>query len=187
MTYDVYRYIFIGGAILAGLMLVLSIILFIVLHIPSVIGDLSGSTAKKAIEDIINKNESTGKKTYKSSRVNKERGKITEKMTNSGKIGSGHSDLMGEAMATTKIGTQKLQAEAREAYETALGSGAPAEQTTILGDAHASETVILDQIPLGETTVLDGGAAAPAPAASANNYFAIEFEITYIHTNEEIA
>ena len=50
MTYDIYRYIFIGGAVLAGLMLVLSIVLFIVLKIPSVIGDLSGSTAKKAIE-----------------------------------------------------------------------------------------------------------------------------------------
>ena len=50
MTYDVYRYIFLGGAGLAALCLILSIVLFFVLRIPSVIGDLTGSTAKKAIE-----------------------------------------------------------------------------------------------------------------------------------------
>ena len=52
MTYEMYRMIFqIAGGLSIGL-LVVSVILFFVLKIPRVIGDLSGRTARKAIEDI---------------------------------------------------------------------------------------------------------------------------------------
>ena len=49
MTYEIYHWIFIGGAILAGLMLALTVLLFFRYRIPRVIGDLTGSTARKAI------------------------------------------------------------------------------------------------------------------------------------------
>ena len=52
MTYEIYRYIFIGAAILCGIMAIVSIALFFLLKIPRVIGDLTGSTARKAIEKI---------------------------------------------------------------------------------------------------------------------------------------
>ena len=56
MTYEMYRMIFqIAGGLSIGL-LVVSVILFFVLKIPRVIGDLSGRTARKAIEDIRKQN-----------------------------------------------------------------------------------------------------------------------------------
>ena len=60
MTYEIYRYIFLGGAILAGIMFAVSVLVFFLLKIPTVIGDLTGANARKAIENIRNQNESTG-------------------------------------------------------------------------------------------------------------------------------
>ena len=45
MTYDIYRLIFIVGAIACAVMFVVSVILFITLKIPNVIGDLTGRNA----------------------------------------------------------------------------------------------------------------------------------------------
>ena len=47
MTYELYRYIFIGGAVLAGIMLVASVLIFFLLKIPHVLGDLTGRNARK--------------------------------------------------------------------------------------------------------------------------------------------
>lgn len=164
MSYEIYRYIFIGAAILCGLMLVTSILLFILLKIPKVIGDLTGRTARKAIENIRNQNESSGDKTYRSSLVNQERGKLTDKISPSGRLIRNPTDLLGGAMATEKIGTQQLVSD-----ETAvLDSG---NETTVLSGELESTG--------NETTVL-------AQADISNNMFEIEYEITYIHTNEVI-
>lgn len=73
MTYDMYRYIFIISTGLCILMAIVSILIFILMKIPSVIGDLSGSTAKKAIADIRRKNEAV-------SEANSQRIKRTEKI-----------------------------------------------------------------------------------------------------------
>ena len=86
MTYEMYRYVFLGGAIAAGVMLAVSILLFFLLKIPKVIGDLSGRTARRAIDDIRRQNEESGDKTYKSSAVNLQRGKVTDKITKSGRL-----------------------------------------------------------------------------------------------------
>lgn len=165
MSYEIYRYIFIGAAILCGAMIVTSILLFILLKIPKVIGDLTGRTARKAIENIRNQNESSGDKTYRSSLVNQERGKLTDKISPSGRLIRNPTDLLGGAMATEKIGTQQLVSD-----ETAvLDSG---NETTVLTgelDNSGNETTLLSQ------TVIP------------NNVFEIEYEITYIHTNEIIS
>ena len=52
MTYDGYRLVFQIAGVVAIVMLIVSIILFIILKIQGVIGDLSGRTARKGIEDI---------------------------------------------------------------------------------------------------------------------------------------
>ena len=70
MTYEIYRYIFYGGLILSGLMLAVTVVLFFVLRIPNVIGDLTGANARKAIESIRNQNEQPGAKRHKPSTVN---------------------------------------------------------------------------------------------------------------------
>ena len=103
MTYEIYRYIFIGGAILSAIMFVVTVLVFIFSRIPTVIGDLTGSNARKAIENIRSHNENTGNKTYRTSYVNKERGKITDKISQSGNLIKNPSNSLHGAMETEKI------------------------------------------------------------------------------------
>ena len=64
----------------AGICLVVAIILFIRFKIPDVIGDLSGRNARKSIEQMRALNEKSGSKSYKPSKKNIERGKLTDTM-----------------------------------------------------------------------------------------------------------
>lgn len=163
MTYETFRYVFYGGAILGAIMLILSIALFFLYKIPNVIGDLTGKNAKKAIAAIRSQNESTGNKLYKSSKVNAERGRLTDKISPSGNLIQQDNNIInGGAMNTEKISTQELPPEMTD-------------ETTVLN--HENETTVLDYIA-GETTVLD--------QAINEQPFVIEYEITLIHTDEII-
>lgn len=191
MTYEVYMMIFEVGRILAILMFVVSLVLFFVLKIPAVIGDLSGATARKAIENIRNQNEESGDKAYKSSAVNKERGKLTDKISPSGSLHTTPSDKLGFSMRTEKISTQRLDVE--DVGETTVLSAA--NETTVLS-SNAGETEVLNEAPsFNETTLLSpdlmnttgevdcGNTAKLSPVL---DYFEIEQEITFIHTQEII-
>ena len=197
MTYDIYRYIFLGAALLAGIMLITTVVLFFILKIPNVIGDLTGSTARKAIENIRTQNEESGVKTYKSSAVNKERGKITDKISPSNRLIKNESSGFGGAMATEKI--SKKDSPHIPAEETSLlndNNSAAGNETTVLG---SNETTVLGG---NETTLLSGelafantqmnetvvlSEAVPTQAAASDNLFTVEYDITYIHSNEVIA
>lgn len=164
MTYEMYRYIFLGALIACGVMVIVSGILFFTLKIPRVIGDLTGRTARKAIEDIRKQNEQTGDKTYKSSAVNLQRGKLTDKITQSGKLIRRADPPFG-----TGVITEQLVGQQNVSYS---------NETTVLDSA--PETTVL-HTESGETTVLDSSGSSQAPG------FVIEYEITFIHTNEVIA
>lgn len=60
MSYEMYRYIFLGALIACGIFFVIAVILFFTLNIPKVISDLTGRTARKAIENIRMQNEQSG-------------------------------------------------------------------------------------------------------------------------------
>lgn len=170
MSYEMYRYIFIGAAILSGLMLIASIIVFILLKIPKVVSDLSGATARKAIKNIREQNEASGDKGYKVSAFNEARGKLTDKISASGNLMQRYQMQMG-GIDTSKISAQDLPVD--EA----------ANQTMLLDSDMEyngmNETSVLSEaMPYGETSVLD--------EAMGNVMFVIEYEITYIHTDEVI-
>lgn len=165
MTYEMYRYVFLGAALACGVLLAVSVILFFILRIPKVISDLSGRTARKAIENIRMQNEQSGDKSYQSSPVNLERGKLTDKISQSGRLVTRGDSPFGTGVITEKISTQQLPPEE------------PAGETSVL--TVTDETSVLS-VDVDETTVLDGEAQF-APQA-----FTVEFEITYIHTNEMI-
>ncbi len=180
MTYEIYRYIFIGGAVLAGIMFVVSVLVFFALNIPTVIGDLTGANARKAIENIRNHNESTGEKTYRTSRVNKERGRLTDKISPSGRLIKNPSRSLHGAMGTEKIGTQRLNQDGNNETTVLTGELTQSSETTVLTSelTQSSETTLLTQdAPANETSVLN---------EPTNNIFVIEYEITYVHTNEMI-
>ncbi len=164
MTYDAYRYVFYGGVGLSLVCLVIAICLFFALRIPGVIGDLSGVTARKAIEKIRNQNTATGEKTYKSSPVNRERGMITDRITPTGTLVHQADELMNGAMATSKLETQELSEQAQKSYETSL-----------LSEEGSNETTILDQVQTD--TVQE----------ETFDSFVVEYEIRLLHSDEVIA
>ena len=200
MTYDAYRIVFYAGIVLAVIFLLLAFLLFFVLNIPAVIGDLTGSTQRKAIESIRNRNandpESGSFELGKSQKLGGDSNKLGRKHS--------HTGSMGIAVNTAKFNTQTLANEARESYETTVL--AQANETTVLSDAPlAGETTVLSENGnYGETSVLTESAAYGQTAtagfgettelgqgsftsAGANNGFAIEYEITLTHTEEVIA
>jgi len=189
MTYETYRYIFLGGLIACGVFFAIAVILFFVLNIPKVISDLSGRTAKKAIENIRKQNEQSGDKSYQSSAVNLERGKLTDKISKSGRLIPRSDTPFGTGVITEKISTQKLDTQAQTdvltvTEETSVLS-APAGETDVLLPT-AGETEVLSTAAAGETMVLSSAEAA-MPATQTAQAFAVEYEITFIHTNEVIA
>lgn len=189
MSYDQYRYIFIIALILCGIMFVVSLILFFYLNIAKVIGDLSGSNAKKAIDDIRSQNEKTGYKTYKSSAVNQERGKLTDKISTSGRL------IKNPTMQVGTV-TSKIDSVAQEtADETTLLDSSCGYTDVIASDSQ--ETTILDQYSQ-ETTVLGAylqetnTSQQKTPVISSNDnklpdeIFVIEYEITFTQTDEVV-
>ena len=197
MTYENYNLIFIVGAILCGVMLLVSVLLFVLLKIPQVINELSGKTARKAIENIRQKNQAGGEKAYKSSTAKIGRIKVEDKMTPSGRIAQKKSH-MGHPVETAKISTERLQKEAADECTAVLGGNETTvlggNETTVLG---GNETTVLGGNETtyggGETTVLSGnettvlgGDMQYMPPQMQNAAFVIEMDITYIHTNEVI-
>ena len=69
----------------AGVCLVLAVFFFVFFKIPTVIGDLSGRNARKSIARMRATNEKTGAKSYKESKTNVERGKLTDTIPDFGK------------------------------------------------------------------------------------------------------
>lgn len=169
MTYEVYRSVFLGAGIASVVMAAISVILFFALRIPKVIGDLTGRTAKRAIEQIRQQNEKSGNKTHKSSAVNLERGKVTDKISQSGRVLKQSDSPFGTGVITQRISRQ--DAPAHEADETTVL--VPENETTVL-NGDQGETVVLQQ------------SAVEVPIQT-TGMFEIVHEITYIHTNEVIA
>lgn len=181
MTYEIYRYIFIGAAIACGIMLAVTVLLFFVLKIPAVIGDLSGRTARKAIADIRNNNMSADSDNTGSS-------ELTDKITSSGKLIRRHGSR-GEKY-TDKISTEKLieQNTMSGSNKTALLNAG--NETTLLNTG--METSKLN--PGNETAVLNSNSGQTAMLNTADvsmgmnisGYVNVELDITFIHTDEII-
>ena len=178
MTYEMYRYIFLGALAACGLFFVIATILFFTMNIPKVISDLTGRTARKAIENIRMQNEQSGDKSYQSSAVNLERGKLTDKISKSGRLTPRSETPFGTGVITEKISTGKLEQPAGETTVLA------ADETSVLA---ANETPVLNA-DIGETMVLspaDNG-QADVPKEQYPHTFAVEYEITFVHTSEVI-
>ena len=165
MTYEIYRYIFICGAVLAVGMFIISVLVFFLLDIPSVVGNISGASEKKGIESIRNQSKNYENKNSQSYDHAKDRGRITDKISPSGNIIKNPSASIEGVIETEKISSVRLS---------------PANETTVLTgelSAYSPETTVLSEETVSdETTLLDTSSG-----------FVVEYEITYIHTDEVIA
>lgn len=153
---QLYNTISVVGFALAGLFLLFAILFWFKFQIPKVISDLSGRTARKSIEEIRARNESSGKKTFRPTPV-----------------------AAAPGAATDAISVRMVPADGSEATERLT----PIEEQTALlaGDAteqlqrEREETEVLSE----KTEVLNGNAAL-APD------FLLVQNIVLIHTNETI-
>lgn len=80
MTAELYQMISIVCFVLAGVLLLLSIVLFIKFRIPKVIGELSGTTERKAIAAMYGKNKQEHDTTLYLEEAVKSHTNITEKI-----------------------------------------------------------------------------------------------------------
>lgn len=83
MSAQTWLIIAIVGFSLAGILLITTVLMFIKMRIPSVIGDLTGKTVAREIKAMREFNESKGDRRFRPSKVNLERGTLTEKVPES--------------------------------------------------------------------------------------------------------
>ena len=137
MSAETWGVISLCGFVLAGLLFITAVILFIVLRIPSVIGDLSGRTVAREMARMREDNAARGERRYRTGRLNRERGPLTEKAPTGstgktgGKKGRGESAEFTPRRGTDTIGTTLLPPEETTAY---LGTERLTEETPAARD-----------------------------------------------------
>lgn len=154
--------------IIAGVLVLAAIALFFLLDIKKVIGDVTGATARKAINTIREQNEASGDKAYKPSPVNAARGKLTDKISPSGRLQPQTAGI-GGSPGTEKFDTTKLMP--------------PIEETTVLDSAVSDTTVLSEETTVleqnansGQTTVLSENAdSQPENAKSSDKEHKVDF------------
>ena len=208
--YTFYRNIFLYCGIAALVFLAIAIILFFVLKIPQVFGELTGRTARKAVEEMTSGGTPTVKKrTDKKSKGKKETKKqvysdligendtpvrlvthddiptptlMPKREEETSIIGAGETEVLGAEMSETE--TEVLGAGMPETETEVLGAGMPEAETEVLGAGmKESETTVLGTVE-AETDIpqMPGTQEAPEEAA-----FVVLRSIVEIHTDEVIA
>lgn len=151
--------------IAAGVFLGLAIVFWFIFKIPVVIGNLSGRTAKKSIEQMRRVNTQSGSKSYRSSTTNAARGKLTD------------------AMPQTSVPTPIMETPSPETCPlTDQQPPAPYSAETVPLYSGEATTTLLDE---GATTPLD----MPAPVADVPfgaKKLTMLNEVMLIHTDEVI-
>lgn len=158
---------------LAGLCFVLAVFFWFFFKIPTVVGDLSGRTARKSIAKMRQINEKSGSKSYKESKTNLARGKVTGTVANSEKLNP-QKQNMDDDRPETGLLADNL-AESFDSEETGMLSNNAAENS----DPEA--TGLLN----AEPETIDLGEVRMPVERIAVKMELIE-EIILIHTNEVI-
>lgn len=168
MSATAWLMIAIGGFSLSGAALAAATFMFIKMNIPAIIGDLSGKTVAREIRAMRDANASSGDRRFRSSRVNLERGTLTEKVLDTPMS----TDDLKKAHASKRL--DKTEGAAASKDDT---GGSPTETfggtatevlsdnaTEVLSDSADTEVLSADTevlvgdgkaAPAGGTTVLD--------------------------------
>lgn len=159
---SIYRVIFVVALVLAILCLVASVLIFFLLKIKDVIGDLSGATAKKAIEDIRSGNApATPKKK-----------KTTSSSTTTGEITGSRSQT--ERMSVQAQFDNLEASEGHDPYDNYMA------ETSVLVPLDSETTVLSGDLNNGPEEITE----LPHPETSAD--FKVVVDITYVHSHEVI-
>lgn len=168
--------------VVAAISLVFAIFFWFNFKIPSVIGDLSGRTARRSIARMRASNERAGGQGYKPSAANVDRGKLTDTMQHSRKLAA----------------DAKKQPEAEQTPADEKPTTKETAQVTELLTANKADVTQTEQTELLEGTettsfLTDQDATAPLyeePKASAKRTGGMKLvmldEVMLIHTDEVI-
>ena len=192
MSIELMHTIAIVAYILAGVMLAVSVALYFLMDIRRAVGDISGSTARKAIENIRRQNEAGGAKTYKANKRNAALNITTDKIPQSAK----RENWMQQS--SEFIGTQKLdvtELEPQSAETTILNESSEAD----MPEPQSSETTILSPQELGnfadvnesrmKTEEENGNSFAANHAQNIpgkKNVFTVDVEMVFMGSDEII-
>lgn len=182
-TADILSLVSLISYILAGICLVLAAFFWFFFKIPSVIGDLSGRTAKKSIEKMRQANMRSGNKSYRASATNAARGKLTDTMQHSSKLKKGKTpEEKPAADETGRPETGVLSENKAGAYVD--------EKTDFLDDGETTGN-LLDEEATGrlvdeEATMALNVEATPAKRTGGKKLTMIN-EVMLIHTDEVIS
>lgn len=152
----------------AGVSFVLAVFFWFFFKIPTVIGDLSGRTARKSIAKIRAANEKTGVKTYKESKTNAARGKLTGNIPDSAKLTNQETRANPVSPETRLLAENKAGSIHSEKTDM-LDS----EVTELLTDAEA-------------TAALDPAAPSAVKRTGGKAALKLMEEVMLIHTDEVI-
>lgn len=130
MTYEIYRYIFIGGLILSIVMLVATVLIFFLMNIKTAIADITGSGKRKAIENIRNKNVETDSRKRTSNKYDYERQSTSAR-------------LASESAETSKISPQD-RFDVMETSETTVLDNQPMQEVTVLNETENELRPVLE-------------------------------------------
>lgn len=122
--------------IVSGVCFALVLFFWFKFKIPTVIGDLSGRTARKSIAKLRETNEKTGSKSYRASSINASRGKLTGAVGNSEKLAKEQKMTQAADLRPETGLLADNMADAEVAQETDLLSST--ESTGLLVDTDAT-------------------------------------------------
>lgn len=180
--------------VLSAVFLFLAIFFFLLFNIPSVIGDLSGRTAKRSILKLRAENEKSSNKFYGSSEQNKVRGKLTDSME---AFDKNKTSSKAEKRKASKNGKKKdlVFATMDDRPETGLlnenrrEDAVSSQATTSLNPDDATDELLPKAEDASLTT--DLLAASPAVRKAAKRTGGVKLslldEIILIHTDEVIS
>ena len=140
MSVELLNTISLAAYIAAGALSLVAVALFFLLNVPKLIGDVSGSAERKAIEAIRQQNENSGVKNDKSSPANAAHGRHTNKISPSEKPRRRTSGMSIGAQ-TEKLDTTGLLKAAQAA--TLLNSG---NETTVLNQIESEAITLLPNL-----------------------------------------
>lgn len=173
--------------IIAGLALVVAIYVAIKFNIRDVFNDLSGKTARSSIEKFRVNNEKSGVKSLKSSKVNVERGPLTDTISTAKNIGTGGIRRKSKNKPVTEPMTKHTSdsnVNVDSDFETGVIKENAAdynisEETGVLAENQQyTATVNIEN----ETDVLDESVARPSRAKSNKTLEMID-EVILTHDN----
>ena len=155
--YAAYQHIALYCAIAAGVFLVLTIILFLVLKIPQVFGELPGRTARKAVQEMTENHPQSGKLQKKNispaKKKTSRKDKKTEKPEEQEARRRSYHDLVGENDTPVSLVSHADMPTPAIIHPREKTPTEDLDQTTVLQSE--AETAVLGQNDLMETTVLD--------------------------------